>query len=68
MDIGRRAFTARPIKFVRADLNQGGQIAVIGAIDHNNVLLLGVSAGQAQGQVIGFAPGTDEEANPQRLR
>src|SRR5579872_2261178 len=39
MDIRRCAAATRPIEFVRADLDEGGRIAVIGGINNDNVFL-----------------------------
>ncbi len=41
---------------------------MVGDIDHNRFLRSGISARQAQRQIVGFAAGTDEETDAQRVR
>ena len=67
MDVRRRSTTARPIELVRTDLDEGSGIAVVGGIDHDDVLLPRVRAGKSQGQFIRLAARTHKETHAQWL-
>ena len=61
-----RAFASRTVVLVRADINQGGGVAVVGRLQHNQITMASVGASQPQRQFIGLAAGVDEKADLQR--
>ena len=67
MDPIRRPFASRAIVLVWADINQGSCIAVVGRLQHNQIALASVGAGQAQSQFVGFTSRIDEETSFQRI-
>lgn len=61
------AFTTGAVEFVRADVDQRTQIAVIRAIDDEQIAPSGVGAGQTQGEIVGFTAGVDKKADAERI-
>src|SRR5262245_4568032 len=62
-----RASSARPVVFVRADVDHRVGVAVIGGFERNQVAAPRVSARQPQSQLIRLAAGVDEEAYAQTV-
>ena len=62
------AAASRPVKFVRADVDERARMPVIGMVQHHNVFAPGMRTRQAQRQFIRLAPGIDEVADAQRRR
>ncbi len=67
-DMLRRAAAARTVELVRADVDQAGEVAVVGAVHHHETRAARVVSSEAQGQVVRFGSRVDEEANLERLR
>ncbi len=59
------AASAGTIEFVGTDVDERGGVAVVGVFEDEEVFALGVSAGEAEGEFVGFAAGVDEEADAQ---
>ncbi len=68
MDVRRRTCTTQPIELVRADLDEGRGVAMIGGIDYDDVFTPGVRSCESQRQLIGFAARTNKVANRERRR
>src|SRR6266699_3377930 len=64
VDVGRRACATRTIELVRADLDQGRGVAVVGGVDHDGIFLPRMRTRQAQRQFVGFAAGADKVTDP----
>src|SRR5262249_9815720 len=64
---GRRARSARPVMFVRANVDHGVSMAVIRSFERDHVAPPGARARQPQGQFVRLAAGIDEEAYAERL-
>ena len=62
------AAASRAIKFVRADVDERGCVAVIGVFEDDHVFAAGVGARKAKRQFVRFAAGIHEIADAQRLR
>src|SRR5579859_4419946 len=61
------AAASRPVKFVRADVDEGGGVAVVGVFKDDEVFAASVGARQAQRKFVRFAAGIYEKADAQRL-
>ena len=61
--VGGQTLAAGAITFVRADLDEGGGVAVIGVIQDDGLPAAGIGPGQPQCQIIGFGATTDEIAD-----
>ncbi len=67
MDPRFAAAASGAIKFVRADVDERGGVAVVGVFEDDHVFAAGVCAGQAQREFVRFAAGIHEIADAQRL-
>ena len=67
MDVGRRAFAPRAVELVRTDVDEGRQVAVVGPVEDEQVPLSGMGPRQAEGEVVGLAPGVHEETHTERF-
>jgi len=59
------ATAAGAVKFVGADVDECGGVAVVGVFEDDDVFAAGVRTGEAQRKFVGFAAGIDEVANAQ---
>ena len=62
------AAAAWTVKFVGADVDERGRVAVVGVFEDDNVFAAGMGAGQAQSEFVGFAAGIHEVADAQWIR
>src|SRR5580700_2786528 len=63
-----RAAASGTIKFVRADVDERRGVTVVGVFKDHHVFAAGVSAGQAQGELVRLAAGVHEIADIERFR
>ncbi len=68
MDVGRLAFATRPVMFVWADVDERSGVAVIRAVDDDDVLGSRVRTSQTQCQFVGLAATAHKKANFQFRR
>ena len=65
--VRRCAPSALAVELVRADLDEGRQVAVVRAVQNDGAHPSGVRPREAERQVVRFAPGVDEEADLERV-
>ena len=63
-DMRLAALAAVALVFIGADVDQFGAMAVIGPVEDDHVVRLGLGPHHAQHQVIGLAAGADEARRP----
>jgi hypothetical protein len=62
------AAASRPIKFIRADVDERGGVAVISVFENDHIFATRVGTCQTQRQLVRFASGIDEITDAQWLR
>lgn len=55
-----RAASAGPAVFVGTQVDERLRVAVVSGLEHEYIVALSEGAGEAQGQLVGFAAGVDE--------
>ncbi len=63
--VRRQPLATRAFALVGADLDERWRVAVVGVLENQNLLGVGVGARQPQGEIVGLGSGADEETHAQ---
>jgi len=66
MNMGRLTLAARTVELVRADVDEGAQVAMVSTVDDKDILSSRVGPSQAESQVVRLAAARDKIKNAQR--